>query len=211
MFVRSIMIPAYHSYVSSPNQSLQSALDIMEEKDIHAMPVVDGEKKFAGMIAKQDIFKAYFYQANDQRNYLTDTKVSEISDYQDVYVTEDEVFENTLTAFNKFSIVAVVAEDGYFLGIISRFDVINQFRSAFGMEKRGLRISITSSESEGRFTKLGDILKQVHANVISITTFDETDKLIRRIILKVDLEVNQKKLVRKLEKYGFKILGIKET
>ncbi|WP_162632634.1 MULTISPECIES: CBS domain-containing protein [Paraliobacillus] len=209
MFVRSAMKPIHKCFVIAPNKSLKSAIEMMDKESIQAMPVVDENKIFIGMISKQDIYKAFFQENSDQTNFLESKKVTDILTQHNVYISEDEVFENTLTTFKGFPILAVVNDDRKFLGIISRFDVIEQFESVFGMKKPGVRIAFTSEESKGRFARLADILKQLQANIISITTFDETDKLARRIVLKVNEEVDTSKLKSKLERAGFRVLDIK--
>ncbi|SEA60532.1 hypothetical protein SAMN05421743_10680 [Thalassobacillus cyri] len=113
--------------------------------------------------------------------------------------------------FTGYSVIAVAGEDKKFLGLVTRADVLEQFESAFGVKRKGIRIAFTSEESEGRIERLGDILRQYHENVISLATFDETDKLARRIVLKVDPNDNIAKFTKKLEKTGFRVLDIKEV
>ncbi|GGM22684.1 hypothetical protein GCM10011351_05660 [Paraliobacillus quinghaiensis] len=211
MFVRSTMKPVYQCFVASTEQTVKKALELMNEKDIQAMPVINKQGIFCGMVSKQGIYKASFYEDKEQSKFLEDTTVKEIMTHEDLYITEDDVFENTLKSFKAFPILAVVNQDKKFIGIVSRFDVIEQFESTFGKKKTGLRISFTSEESSGRFARLADIMKHLHVNIISITTFDETDKLARRIVLKVDEGVNVDKLKRKLERAGFRVLDIKKV
>ncbi|MFB1050470.1 CBS domain-containing protein [Paraliobacillus sp. JSM ZJ581] len=208
MFVRSTMKPIYQCHVALPDYSLKDALSKLEEKEIHAMPVIDKKETFLGMISAQTIYKASFHTDKKQESFLNNTKVSDIMTHPNLYILEDEVFEKTLTTFKGYPILAVVNEKKKFLGIVTRFDVLEQFESVFGMNKSGVRIAFTSEESSGRFAKLADILRHLHANIISITTFDETDKLARRIVLKVDKNVKTEKLEVKLEKAGFRVLDI---
>ncbi|WP_117169335.1 CBS domain-containing protein [Paraliobacillus sediminis] len=209
MFVRSAMKSIHQCFTVSPNESVKTALNLMNNNSIQAMPVVDEDKIFKGMISKQDIYQAFFQEDLERTEFLESKIVADILTQHDLYISEDEVFENTLTTFKGFPILAVVNEQKKFLGIISRFDVIEQFESVFGMKKPGVRIAFTSEESSGRFARLADILKQLHANIISITTFDETDKLARRIVLKVNEDVDANKLKSKLERAGFRVLDIK--
>lgn len=209
MFVRSAMKPSHQCFTVSPNESVKTALNLMNSNSIQAMPVVDENKIFKGMISKHDVYQAFFQENLDRTEFLEVKVVADILTQHNLYISEDEVFENTLTTFKGFPILAVVNERKKFLGIISRFDVIEQFESVFGMKKTGVRIAFTSEESAGRFARLADILKQLHANIISITTFDETDKLARRIVLKVNEDVDTSKLKIKLERAGFRVLDIK--
>ncbi|SDJ66936.1 CBS domain-containing protein [Sediminibacillus albus] len=210
MFVKSIMKPSYKCIIASQKETLKATINLLESNDIEAMPVVDSGE-FMGMISRQDIYKAYFQSGQPREEFLTGTTVGDISSHGDLYIDEEAVFEKTLTTFKGYPILAVVEKNKKFLGIVTRFDMIEQFESAFGVKKHGIRIAFTSEESSGRLSRLADIIKQHHANVISVTTFDETDKLARRIVLKVEKTDNIEKLSQKLEKSGFRVLDIKEV
>ncbi len=210
MFVKSILKPSHQCIIAKEKDTLKATINQLETRDIEAMPVVE-DNIFKGMISKQDIYKAYFQSGQTRDEFLSATLVGDIASHGDLYIDEQAVFENTLTTFKGYPILAVVGPEKQFLGIVTRFDMIEQFESAFGMKKPGVRIAFTSEESTGRLSRLADIIKQNHANVISVTTFDETDKLARRIVLKVEKNDNIDKLSTKLEKSGFRVLDIKEV
>jgi len=83
-------------------------------------------------------------------------------------------------------------------------------QSAFGMQQSGFRITFTSVESEGRIGRLGEIIEKYKESVVSLVTFDETDKVVRRIVLKVKKKNNIDKFTKELEKSDFRILDITE-
>ncbi|WP_028783065.1 HPP family protein [Thalassobacillus devorans] len=210
MFVKSMMKHPHECFTAQIGDDLNSVISILEHHDIQAVPVLDGNI-FIGMLSKETIYKGYFESNQSKDVYLTESSANDLVEKKDLYIKEDEVFERTLPAFTGFSVIAVVDEEKKFLGLVTRADVLEQFESAFGVKRKGIRIAFTSEESEGRIERLGDILKQYHENVISLATFDETDKLARRIVLKVDPSDNIDKFTRKLEKTGFRVLDIKEV
>lgn len=210
MFVKSTMKPNYQCYSAKPEDSLASVLEQLEKQDIEAMPVVEGEL-FVGMISKQTIYQAFFASNKEKEVFLKNRTAGDIKTNDELYINKDEVFEKTLTTFKGFPILAVAEKNRKFLGIVTRYDVIEQFESAFGTKKKGVRIAFTSEESAGRLSRFADIIKHFHSNVISLTTFDETDKLARRIVLKIDKSDHVEKLAKRLEKSGFRVLDIKEV
>lgn len=211
MFVKSIMKPAHKCLTTSTETPLKDVLKSLNKEDYQGMPVVDNGK-FSGLISRQMIYEAFFESDMEKDAFLSEKRVQDIEKRTDLYITEKDVFESTLTACKDFPIIAVInEEDNKFLGIVSRYDVIEQFESAFGMRKKGVRISFTSEESEGRIARLSEIVKQYHENIISLATFDETDKLARRIVLKIEKKDNIDKFAKKLEKSGFRVLDIKEV
>jgi CBS domain-containing protein len=210
MFVNSIMIPKNKSHYLVSDQKIGEALKILEELDLDSLPVIN-EDKYDGIVTRYRIYKYLFENdALPKEQILNSVEVSEIAAYKDVFLNGDEVFEKTLVVLKDFPAVAVVEDDGTFTGVVTRFDVLEQFRSVFGMNKPGVRIAFTSVEAEGRIAKLAEVTKNFHENIISITTFDETDKLVRRIVLKVEKAANIKQFIKKLENEGFRILSIYE-
>jgi CBS-domain-containing membrane protein len=107
-------------------------------------------------------------------------------------------------------IIAVVDDHLNYLGVVTRSDVLEQFQSAFGLNRPGVRIAFTSVETEGRIARLAEIAKHYHEKIISLATFDESDKLVRRIVMKIEKNNNIEKFVKKLESAGFRVLDIFE-
>ncbi|WP_231572098.1 CBS domain-containing protein [Pontibacillus halophilus] len=199
----------FQSVTASLQDPVGEALDTLLKHDFQAMPVLDGNE-YVGMISQERIYEGYFHGIRPKEEYLSDVSLKDLVTRDELYVTEDDVFEKTLPLFKGFPILAVTNSERGFLGVVSRYDVIEQFESAFGAHRRGVRIAFTSEESEGRIARLSDILKHYHENVISLATFDETKKLARRIVLKLEPSPNIDKIAKRLEKAGFRVLDIKE-
>jgi CBS domain-containing protein len=209
MFVKSIMLPKHYCVTIQEDESIKSALAKLEEKSIDGIPVLNGER-YVGIITRFGIYESYFQSNKTKEDYLETTFVKEITKNQDKYLEGNEIFERTLVDLKDFPLLAVVGANRKFLGIVTRFDVIEQFQSAFGMNRPGVRIAFTSVETEGRIARLAEIAHHFHEHIISLVTFDETDKLVRRIVMKVERKDNIDKFTRKLEESGFRILTIDE-
>jgi signal-transduction protein with cAMP-binding, CBS, and nucleotidyltransferase domain len=210
MFVKSVMIPKYKSFTIEHNKTVQEALQKLEEHQIDGLPVLDGES-YVGMVTRYGIYENFFTAEQTKEQYLQNTRVDEIVTHKDHYLRGDEIFENTLLDLKDFPLLAVLDDNQKFLGVVTRYDVLAQFQSAFGMNKPGVRIAFTSSETEGRLARLADIAQHFHEQIISLVTFDETDRLIRRIVMKIEKKDNIDKFIKKLEDSGFRVLDVKES
>lgn len=209
MFVKSIMIPKIHCFTVNKDDSLKIALEKLEAHHIDGMPILDGEK-YIGVVTRYNIYEGFFLSGKNRDEYLDETLVQEIASHKNQYLKGQEVFEKTLLELKDFPLLAVVDEHLNFLGAVSRADVLQQFESAFGTKRPGVRIAFTSVETEGRLARLAEIAHQYHEHIISLVTFDETDKLIRRIVMKIEKNDNIDKFINKLEKSGFRVLDINE-
>jgi CBS domain-containing protein len=209
MFVKSIMIKKEKSFTVDYNDSLQETLKKLEGYSIDGVPVLkDG--KYEGMVTRYHIYECFFETPQDKETYLINTKAGEIATHKTLYLQGEEIFENTLVMLKDMPILAVVDKDLKYLGVVTRYDVLEQFQSAFGMQRPGVRIAFSAVETEGRIARLAEIAKYYHENIISLATFDETDKLVRRIVMKVEKNDNIDKFVKKLESVGFRVLDITE-
>ena len=206
MFVKSVMIPKEKCIAVQVDTTVSSALRELEEKEMDALPILDNGK-YVGMFNKYLLYKARFYSNLDKEAFMEQTKVTDIMTNEDIFVGYEDVFENAMIKLHDFPVLAVV-EDGKFLGLVTRYDAVEQFKSAFGMNSKGTRITFTSVESEGRIQKMTDVLHKYHASVISLVTFDETDKLFRRIVLKIENDSKLDRILADLEKSGFRVLHI---
>ena len=209
MFVKSIMIPRNNCYVVQHDRSLREALQLLETNKIDALPVLKGDQ-YVGILTRYQLYKSFFESELEKEQFLNEVKSGDIVTHKDEFLSGDEIFERTLIALKDFPLLAVCDEDKRLLGIVTRFDVLEQFQSAFGMKKSGVRIAFTSVETEGQIARLSEIAHQFHESIISLVTFDETDKLVRRIVLKIEKKDNIHEFIQQLEQAGFRILDIVE-
>ncbi|UBH12230.1 HPP family protein [Macrococcus armenti] len=211
MYLKSIMIPKEKCYVANPDDTVKSVIDKLEHHGIDGMPVVEAGK-YVGTATRYSIFRHFFFmKSNKTRDeFIEETKIKDILPLDEYSVKDDTLFEESFLTLQDFPILSVINDRNEFLGVVSRFDVMEQFKSAFGMKQKGVRIAITSIDAEGRIMRLASALKKYKLNAISFVTFDETDKMHRRMIVKVEDHKNIKKFTKYLKNNGFKILDIQE-
>lgn len=212
MYLTNIMIPKEKCYIAHPKDSIHSALDKLEHHGIDGLPVV-AEGKYLGMITRYSIFRHYFFKKENvsRDEFISNTIIEEILTLDLHSLNENKVVEESLLNLQDFPIIAVVNDDKDFLGVVTRYDLMDQFKSAFGMKQKGVRIAVTSVDAEGRIKRLSNIISKFKLNTISFVTFDETDKMYRRMIIKVENSNNIDKFVKHLSKNGFKVLDVSET
>lgn len=208
MFAKSVMIPKSKCISINSTDTVKSALNLLEKNQIDAMPVLENGF-YKGILNRYVAYELFFNSGLSIEDFFTKTSLLDVVTREDTYLSIEDVFENALLQLNDFPIIAVV-EENKFLGLVTRYDTMNQFRSAFGMDSPGVRITFTSAEAEGRITRLADIVKKFHESVISLVTFDESDKLLRRIVLKIEKRNNIQKFLKELDRSGFRVLHIQE-
>lgn len=208
MFAKSVMIPKEKCITIQSSDSIQEALELLEKNQIDALPILENGQ-YKGILNRYIAYREFYYSGLNKEEFLRQTSLMEVVTRADIHLSMDDVFENSLVQLNDFPIIAVV-DEGKFSGLVTRYDIMHQFRSAFGMDSSGVRITFTSVETEGRIGRLADIIQKFHESVISLVTFDESDKLLRRIVLKIEKRDNIQKFLKELDRSGFRVLHMEE-
>ncbi|WP_042457952.1 CBS domain-containing protein [Neobacillus dielmonensis] len=209
MFVKNMMIPKHECITVQADATVKETLEKLEEHKIDGVPVLKGNQ-YVGVATRYNIYKKFFQLNKSREEYVNTTLVEEVISHADKFLQGAELFEKTLLDLKDFPLLAVVDDNRSFMGVVTRSDVLGAFESAFGVNRPGIRIAFTSVETEGRIARLSEIAHQFHEHIISFVTFDETDKLVRRIVMKIEKKNNIDKFVKKLEEHGFRILSIQE-
>jgi CBS-domain-containing membrane protein len=210
MFVKSIMIPNYNCVTVRNEDTLKTTLEKMEFHQIDGLPVLKGDE-YLGIVTRFNIYQGFFGANKSKEEYLQTTLAGDKMSFQEKYLTGNEIFEATLFELKDFPLIAVVDDKRKFKGVVTRADVLDQFQSAFGVHRPGVRIAFTTAETEGRFARIAEIAHNFHEQIISFVTFDETDKLVRRVVMKVEKNDNLDKFLQKLEDSGFRVISINEV
>ncbi len=111
--------------VIGPNDSIATAIARLRLYDISQLPVVE-DKRLVGIIDESDLLLAL---TKDKSNFRKDVR-SFMSNRLET-VGPDTKLESVLPVFEK-GYVVIVEEDGQFLGLITRMDLINHLRLQLG-------------------------------------------------------------------------------
>ncbi|WP_462412061.1 CBS domain-containing protein [Neobacillus sp. Marseille-QA0830] len=209
MFVKNMMIPKHECITVQVDATVKETLEKLEEHQIDGVPVLQGNQ-YVGVATRYNIYEKFFQINKPKEEYVNSTLVKEVVSHRDMFLQGAELFERTLLDLKDFPLLAVVDDNQSFLGVVTRSDVLGAFESAFGVNRPGIRIAFTSVETEGRIARLSEIAHHFHVHIISFVTFDETDRLVRRIVMKIEKKNNVDKFLKKLEEHGFRILSIQE-
>ena len=209
MFVKNIMISKYHCHTVSYDDTLQDVFRVLDENKIEGVPVLKGNE-YTGTITRSLIYKEAFISELPRDTFLKKTKAESIAESIKT-LKGTEIYENIFLDLKETPLLAVVDHQNQFQGIVTRYDIIEQFQSTFGVHVEGIRLALTTVETKGRIARLTEIARQYQQQIISLVTFDETDKLVRRIVIKVGKAPNVDKFIHKLEESGFRVLHIDEN
>lgn len=121
--VRNILQAKGHAvYSVKPDQTVYEALEILVEKNIGALVVVDAQGKFKGIFSERDYARKVILKGRASK----ETQIGEIMTERPVTITEDDSIEDCMQLMTSKRIrhLPVINREGSLVGIISIGDVV---------------------------------------------------------------------------------------
>jgi acetoin utilization protein AcuB len=201
--------------IISPDASFFEARNLIHEKGIRHLPVVDKNNKLVGIVTDRDIRQAAPSDATllsvQELNYLLGKlKVSAFMTPKDklITITPDALIEEAVQLMHDHKIGSLPVVEGEKLyGIFTETDVLDHFVDIFGFKQKGTRLTLALEDKPGTLLEVLQVFKKHNANVISIVTpsFMVEGKRIAAIRIKTE---DYKDIVKDLEKAGYDVLSI---
>ena len=199
----------------NPNASFFEAQNLIQEKGVRHLPVVDENNRLLGIVTESDIRKAGPSDVDTLRdreaNYLLrNLKVSAFMTPKEklVTITPDTLIEEAVQLMhdNKIGCLPVL-EGGKLYGIFTETDALDHLVDIFGFKQKGTRLTLALEDKPGSLLGILEVFKKHDVNVISIVTpsFIVEGKRIAAIRIRTE---EYKNLVVDLEKAGYDVLSI---
>jgi acetoin utilization protein AcuB len=198
-----------------PEASFYEARNLIHEKGVRHLPVVDKNHMLVGIVTDRDIREAAPSDATllsvQELNYLLGKlKVSSFMTPKDklVTITPDTLIEEAVQLMhdNKIGCLPVV-EQGKLYGIFTETDALDHLVDIFGFKQKGTRLTLALEDKPGTMLGILEIFKKHNINIISTVTpsFMVEGKRIAAIRIRTE---EYKDLVTELEKAGYDVLSI---
>jgi acetoin utilization protein AcuB len=198
-----------------PEASFYEARNLIHEKGVRHLPVVDKNHVLVGIVTDRDIREAAPSDATllsvQELNYLLGKlKVSSFMTPKDklVTITPDTLIEEAVQLMhdNKIGCLPVV-EQGKLYGLFTETDALDHLVDIFGFKQKGTRLTLALEDKPGTMLGILEIFKKHNVNIISTVTpsFMVEGKRIAAIRIRTE---EYKDLLTELEKAGYDVLSI---
>ena len=199
----------------SPEASFYEARNLIHEKGVRHLPVVDKDNMLVGIVTDRDIRKAAPSDATllsvQELNYLLGKlKVSSFMTPKDKLITinPDTIIEEAVQLMhdNKIGCLPVL-EGSKLYGLFTETDALDHLVDIFGLKQKGTRLTLALEDKPGTMLGILEIFKKHNINIISTVTpsFMVEGKRIAAIRIRTE---EYKDLVTDLEKAGYDVLSI---
>jgi acetoin utilization protein AcuB len=198
-----------------PDASFYEARNLIHEKGVRHLPVVDKNNVLVGIVTDRDIREAAPSDATllsvQELNYLLGKlKVSSFMTPKDKLITisPDTIIEEAVQLMhdNKIGCLPVL-EGGKLYGIFTETDALDHLVDIFGFKQKGTRLTLALEDKPGTMLGILEVFKKHNINIISIVTpsFMVEGKRIAAIRVRTE---EYKDVVTDLEKAGYDVLSI---
>lgn len=195
-----------------PDTSLQKAKEIIDEKRINHLLVVDKNGDLIGIVSDRDIKQTSASPATTlsvhELNYLlTQLTVEPIMSKKIITISPGTTIERAALIMQKNRINALpVIEDEKLVGIITSSDVMRVLLRAIGFGEGSARFTVLVEDRVGVIAEVSRILKDQEISILSLITWPEKDypgiyQLVMRVAAK-----DKDNAVSALRDQGFKVL-----
>jgi acetoin utilization protein AcuB len=198
-----------------PEASFYEARNLIHEKGVRHLPVVDKNNMLVGIVTDRDIREAAPSDATllsvQELNYLLGKlKVSSFMTPKDKLITinPDTLIEEAVQLMHDHKIGCLpVIEQGKLYGIFTETDALDHLVDIFGIKQKGTRLTLALEDKPGTMLGILEVFKKHNINIISIVTpsFMVEGKRIAAIRIKTE---EYKDVVKDLEKAGYDVLSI---
>lgn len=206
MFVEQMMKKEVYTLQST--NTLNDAFNLMNEKKIRHIPIVDENKKLCGIVTSHDVNNALPSSLNgDNCASLYDTPIESFMT-KDVIVGHplDFVEEVAVTFFDsKISCLPIVSR-GELVGIVTTTDLLYAYIKLTGSHQPSSKIDIRVTDRTGTIADVTQVFKRLNANVLSILVYPDFEDDTHRILSIRVTVINPLPIINELQKEGFQVL-----
>ena len=199
----------------SPDTSFYEARNLIHEKGVRHLPVVDKNNRLVGIVTDRDIRETAPSNATllsvQELNYLLEKlKASAFMTSKEklITITPDTLIEEAVQLMHDHKIGCLpVLEAGKLYGIFTETDALDHLVDVFGFKQKGTRLTIALEDKPGTMLGVFEIFKKHNVNVTSLVSpsFMVEGERVAAIRIKTE---KYEPIVKDLEKAGYTVLSI---
>ncbi len=201
--------------VVNPETSFEDALQLLREKKIRRLPVVDKAGNLVGIVVEKDLLYASPSPATSLSVFevhylLSKLMVKDVMTKRVITVGEDCPLEEAARIMVDHKIGSLpIVRGKQVVGIVTETDVFKVMAEALGGRAKGLRVALRVPDVKGELAMITAKIAELGGNFISLATFLGGDAQHTEVTFKVQ-GAQKDAVVAALEKTGVQIMDVRE-
>jgi len=192
----------------SPDSTLAEAIELMAQKRIRHIPVLDSTEKVVGILTDRDIkeFSPSPFQSNEQDD-LYQTKVLDIMTTPVITGHPLDFVEEVAVQFmeERIGCLPIVSEDKL-VGMITETDLLHTLIQLTGAKQPGSQIEVKVPNKAGMLFDVAGIIRKNHSNIHSVLVYPyNKDERFKILVFRVQT-MNPMTVIEDLREEGHDVL-----
>lgn len=210
MVVKKFMVT--ESVTLAPNDSFKKAINIVQDKGIRHLPVID-DGNVVGIVTDRDLGKASPSSATSlsvfELNYLlASITIGDIMTKDPITIDANAPVEEAAKLIDEHKIGALpVTEKGRYVGLITKSDVVHTFVEIMGLGVPSVRYEIDLENRPGALMETLKVIRDNGGYIVSVLTFQEKIAGRRTAVFRVRVD-DEDTLSQALRNHGAPILVV---
>jgi acetoin utilization protein AcuB len=216
MFVRDKMTA--NPVTIQPEASVPEALDLMREKKVRRLPVLDAHGKLIGMVSEKDLLYASPSPSTTLSSWeipsiMAKLKVDSIMTKKLVTILEDLPLEEAARIMVDKRIGGLpVLRDGALVGIITETDILRALLHLLGGRRSGVRVTASIAGAKGTVAAVAGAVAGVGGDIVGLGISDGAGPSGAEWLLTLKVQgLGREALVHALKPVVDEVLDVRET
>lgn len=178
--------------VVHPETSFDEAFQLLREKKIRRLPVVERNGNLVGIVAEKDLLRVSPSPATslsifEIHGLLAKLQIKDVMTKRVITVGEDCPLEEAARIMVEHKIGSLpILRDQKVVGIITETDLFKVMAEALGAScTQCLRATVRVPEEKGELAKIASEIAKLGGNIVAVVTFGLSDPTHREITFKV--------------------------
>lgn len=187
--------------------TIKEAMEIMKNKKIRHLPVVNKDDLLVGIISERDVrsAKPSVFDTEEHSEYMANP-VSKIM-IEDVITGHPLDFvEDVSSMFYEHHIGCLpIEEDNKLVGIITETDILHTLVQLMGAHQPSSQIEVQVENVAGMLAEIATIIKKRNVNITSVLVYPTNDLEHKVLVFRLQT-MDPRGIIAEIEKEGYKVL-----
>lgn len=192
----------------TPLDSIKDALQLLKEKRIRHIPIVNQKNEVVGVVTDRDLKEATPSSLLDTQNLeILDTPLSQIMTENPMTGHPLDFVEEAASIFydNRIGCLPIVSQ-GKLIGMITESDLLYKFIELTGVHQAGSQIEVRVPNKPGILFEVSKVFLEQKINVLSVLIYPDKDNSENKILVLRVKTMNPLKLIEAIRASGFEVL-----
>ena len=207
MRVKAIMMPFSRIACISVDNTVEEAMQIIDEQRLLSLPVVNG-REFVGVLSKQYMFEEYFKNFKGTKEEFVAKRVGEFMKTKIDTIGENTRIEEAAAQFitSKVRFIPITNEKNVLLGIVTQQAVFKEYQKIFGNKHNSM--AIYTYDIKGVLGKICELISKEGGDICNMMVIPTEVLDLVEIFLRVEAP-DFERVVRALERRGYDVRDVK--